>query len=448
MKKHDIDMCNGSIPKQMFLFSLPLMLSNLLQVFFNMADVAVVGRFGGAMALGSVGSTSTLVHLFTGILIGVSGGVNVLVALYAGAKNRKELREMVHTAAIVCGIIGLLMLVVGFGFAESILMAMNTKPELIDGAVLYFRICMLGMPALAVFNFGNAVLSANGNTRKPLLFLSFAGVCNVVLNVFFVVICHLSVAGVALATIIAQYLSAGLIVWELFKTKEDYGLRISELHLTGPKVASLLRVGIPSGLQNGIFMFANLFIQIGINSFDAIMVAGNSAAANADPLVYDVMAAFYTAVASFIGQNLGARNKKRIIQSYFIGMAYALATGLIMGIGLVVLGHPFLGVFAREEAVVEAGMQRLLVMGCTYWISTFMDCSIAASRGLGRSGVPTVIVILGSCVFRIIWIYTIFAHFGTIESLYLLYAFSWTITAIAEMMYFFKIYRQETAELS
>ena len=444
MKREKIDMCNGSIPKQMFLLSLPLMLSNVLQVFFNMADVAVVGRFAGAIALGSVGSTSTLVNLFTGILIGTSGGVNVLVALYAGAKNKKDLREMVHTSAIICAIIGILMLLVGFGFARIILAAMNTKPELIDGAVLYFRIYMLGMPALAIFNFGNAVFSANGNTKKPLYFLSLAGVCNVVLNLFFVIVCHMSVAGVALASIISQYLSAILIIRELCKSKEDYGLRFSELRLTGSKVAPLLKIGIPSGLQNGIFMFANLFIQIGINSFDATMVAGNSAAANADALVYDVMAAFYTAAASFIGQNLGARNKKRIMQSYFIGMGYALVAGLIMGLGLVVLGHPFLGLFATEAAVIEAGMQRLIVMGCSYWISAFMDCSIAASRGLGRSGVPTFIVIMGSCVFRIIWIYTIFAHFGTIMSLYLLYAFSWTITATAEMIYFFHAYRQET----
>ena len=445
MKKREIDMCNGSIPKQMIFFSLPLMLSNVLQVLFNMADVAVVGRFAGSIALGSVGSTTTLVNLFTGILIGTSGGVNVLVALYAGAKNKKDLREMVHTSAIICAIVGIIMMVFGLGFARVILTAMNTKPELIDGAVLYFRIYMLGMPVLAIFNFGNAVLSANGDTKRPLYFLSLAGVCNVVLNLFFVIVCHMDVAGVALASIISQYISAILIIVTLCKSKEDYGLRLAELRLTNSKVLPLLRIGIPSGLQNGIFMFANLFIQIGINSFDATMVAANSAAANADALVYDVMAAFYTGAASFIGQNLGARNKKRILQSYFVGMGYSLVIGLAMGLSLVVLGRPFLGLFTTEEAVVEAGMIRLTVMSLSYWISGFMDATIAASRGLGRSGVPMVIVIMGSCVFRIIWIYTIFAYFGTIMSLYLLYAFSWTITAIAEMIYFAHAYKQETA---
>ena len=445
MKKHEIDMCNGSISKQMLLFSLPLMLSNVLQVLFNMADVAVVGRFAGSIALGSVGSTTTLVNLFTGILIGTSGGVNVLVALYAGAKNKKDLKEMVHTSAIICGIVGIIMMLFGLGFARIILTAMNTKPELIAGAVLYFRIYMLGMPALAIFNFGNAVLSANGDTKRPLYFLSLAGVCNVVLNLFFVIVCHMDVAGVALASIISQYISASLIIVTLCKSKEDYGLRLPELRLTGSKVLPLLRIGIPSGLQNGIFMFANLFIQIGINSFDATMVAANSAAANADALVYDVMAAFYTGAASFIGQNLGARNKKRILQSYFVGMGYSLIIGLVMGLSLVALGRPFLGLFTTEEAVVEAGMIRLTVMSLSYWISGFMDATIAASRGLGRSGVPMVIVIMGSCVFRIIWIYTIFAYFGTIMSLYLLYAFSWTITAIAEMIYFAHAYKQETA---
>ena len=445
MKKHEIDMCHGPIGKQILLFSLPLMLSNVLQVLFNMADVAVVGRFAGADALGSVGSTTTLLMLFAGILIGTSGGVNVLVALYRGAKSKKDLTEMVHTAAIVSAIIGLILMSAGLLLAEPILVAMKTKEELLDGAVLYFRICMLGIPPMAMFNYGNAVLSAIGDTKRPLYYLGSAGVINVILNLIFVIGCDMGVAGVSLATIIAQYISAILILRTLIKTGEDYQLTLSKLKVTRSKIMPLLKIGIPSGMQNGIFMFANLFIQVGVNSFDAVYVSGNAAAANADALVYDVMAAFYTALASFIGQNLGARNRKRIMQSYLIGMFYAAGIGLIMGILLVVFGNSFLSLFTTEAAVRDAGMVRLTIMAFSYWVSAFMDGSIAASRGLGRSVVPTFIVIMGSCVFRIVWIYTIFAYFGTIGSLYLLYVFSWTITAAAEMAYFIYVYRKETA---
>lgn len=439
-KKHEMDLCRGPLGKQILIFSIPLMLSNLLQVLFNMADIAVVGRFAGPTALGAVGSTTTLVTLFTTFLIGLSGGINVLVALHVGSGNRKELRETIHTAALVSLISGMVILLVGVIFSHGILELLHTKDELIDGAAQYLRIYFLGMPALAVYNYGNAVLSAVGDTKRPLCFLSVAGVINVVLNLFFVIVCQMDVAGVATASVISQYVSAVLIMRTLFRSGEAYGLRLSELHFRKDKVHSILNLGIPSGLQNGIFQFANLFVQIGVNSFSATMVSGNAAAANADGLVYDVMAAFYTACGSFIGQNYGARKKDRILRSYFISLAYSFGIGLCMGLLIVCFGHPFLSLFTKDAAVIEAGMRRLTIMSFSYAVSAFMDCTIAASRGLGKSIVPTVIVIMGSCVFRIIWIYTVFAYFGTITSLYLLYLFSWSITAIAEMIYFRKVY--------
>lgn len=439
-KKHEMDLCRGPLGKQILIFSVPLMLSNLLQVLFNMADIAVVGRFAGPTALGAVGSTTTLVTLFTTFLIGLSGGINVLVALHVGSGNRKELRETIHTAALVSLISGMVILLVGVIFSRGILELLHTKDELIDGAAQYLRIYFLGMPALAVYNFGNAVLSAVGDTKRPLCFLSAAGVINVVLNLFFVIVCQMDVAGVATASVISQYVSAVLIMRTLFRSQEAYGLRLSELHFRKDKVHSILNLGIPSGLQNGIFQFANLFVQMGVNSFSATMVSGNAAAANADGLVYDVMAAFYTACGSFIGQNYGARKKDRILRSYFISLAYSFGIGLCMGLLIVCFGLPFLSLFTKDAAVIEAGMRRLTIMSFSYAVSAFMDCTIAASRGLGKSIVPTVIVIMGSCVFRIIWIYTVFAYFGTITSLYLLYLFSWSITAIAEMIYFRKVY--------
>ena len=256
------------------------------------------------------------------------------------------------------------------------------------------------------------------------------------------IILHLDVAGVALASIIAQYVSAALILLALLRSEEAYSLRLGELRLHNKNCREILALGVPSGLQNGIFYVANMFIQSGVNTFDTVMVAGNSAAANSDGLVYDAMAAFYTACSSFIGMNYGAGKRDRVRQSYIICLIYSCVIGGVMGIGLVWLGPVFLGLFTTDAAVIEAGMARLTVMGFSYAISGFMDNAIAGCRGLGKSFVPMIIVISGSCIFRILWVIFVFGHFGTITSLYLVYAFSWTITAIFETWYFIRSYRK------
>ena len=267
-------MTSGNLWKQMIVFSLPLMFCNLLQVLFNMADLAVVGRFSSSMALGSVGSTSMLVNLFVGFLIGEAGGINVLTARARGAKNSKDVSETVHTAFVLSLILGVFLAVFGFFFAKPILVAMNTKAELLDGAVVYLKIYMLGMPALSIFNFGNAVLNAVGETKKPLVYLFFAGVLNVALNLIFVVVMGMSTEGVALATIISQYTSAFLIVSELVKSRdEEIKLCVSKLKAYKDKVKALIAICLPSGLQNAVFYFANIFVQIGVNTFDAVMVS-------------------------------------------------------------------------------------------------------------------------------------------------------------------------------
>lgn len=445
MKTYEMDFCNGSLWKKIWLFSVPLMFSNILQVVFNMTDVAVVGKFAGSIALGAVGSTSILITLFTGILIGLGSGINTLTALYIGAKHSKNIKETVHTAAIICLAAGVLILGLGIIFAHNILALMNTKDELISDAIIYLRIYLLGMPAMALYNFGNAVLSAAGDTKRPLYYLTAAGIINVVLNLFFVIVLKMGVAGVALASIIAQYGSAFLIIRLLLKVKEDYGLQVSQLKVAPDKMKSILRIGIPSAFQYAIFAIANLFVQTSVNSFDHIIVEGNSAATNADPLVYDMMAALYTACTTFMAQNLGAKKKNRVLKSYFICLLYSFLIGLVLGVGLYVFRYDFLGLFTNDQVVVEAGIKRLSIMALCYSISAFMDCTIAASRGLGKSIGPTIIVIMGSCVFRIAWIFTIFAHFCTIESLYLLYPCSWAITAVAEIAYFVWIYRRECA---
>ncbi len=447
MKNSSLEFTEGSLCKNIFVFSIPLMFSNLLQALFNMSDLAVVGHFAGPLSLGAVGSTTQLVMFITGILIGLASGINVIAAFYIGAKKEKDLAETVHTGAEICLIAGTAMLVLGFCFAEKILVLMGTKPELIEGATLYLRIYMLGMPAVALYNFGNSILSAAGDTRRPLIFLTAAGILNIALNLFFVIVFRMDVAGVAFASIISQYLSAALILRSLTHEKNGTRLRLRTLKINRHKAAKILKVGLPAGIQNAIFAFANIFIQVGVNSFDAVMVAGNSAAANADPLVYDVMAAFYMGCAGFIGQNYGAAKPGRVAKTYFVALGYSFIFGLVLGLGIHAAGRPFLAIFTSDPAVIEAGLQRISIMSLSYCVSAFMDNTIAASRGLGKTFVPSIIVILGSCVFRIIWIYTVFAWFKTIHSLYLLYVFSWGITALAEIIYFVRIFRKAAAEM-
>ena len=442
MKSTARSLTEGPLAKQILMVSLPLALSNLLQVLFNMSDVAVVGRFAGSTALGSVGSTSIFVTLFTGFLIGLGNGINVLVARFYGARNAESVHKTVHSALLVSLVAGVLLLAVGLFGSPALLRLLNTKEDLLPGAILYLRVYFLGMPALALYNYGNAVFSAIGETQKPLRYLSFAGVLNILLNLFFVIVCKLDVAGVALASTIAQCVSAGLILRALTRVQDSYALHLREIRFDPNMTRRMLMLGLPAGFQNAIFAIANLFIQAGVNSFDSLMVKGNSAAANADALIYDAMAAFYMACASFMSQNYGAGKADRVKKSYLISLAYSFGVGLVLGGALWLFGREFLALFTTEPAVIAAGMKRVGVMAMAYCISAFMDCTIAASRGLGKTVVPTIIVIMGSCVFRVVWVYTIFARIHTIPSLYLLYPCSWALTAVAEMVYFVGSYKK------
>ncbi len=445
--KSEIQVTDGSLLKNIFLFSIPLVFTNILQILFNMADSSVVGRFAGALALGAVGSDGQLCFLCSGLLIGIGGGVNVLVAFYIGQNNKKELNDMIHTAAVFCLAAGIIVMVLGWIFAPLILRTMKTRPELFSGALLYFRIYLISMPAMALYNFGNAVLSAHGNTKLPLIFLGLAGIANVFLDLLLVIVFKMSVAGVAIATVVAQFIACFLTVRATFKDMGNIRFNKSNIKLNLHKTMQLVKIGIPAGLQNVVFAVANLFIQAGVNSFDALMVAGNAATMNGDNLVYNVMAAFYTGGATFIGQNYGARKKDRILKSYFISTGYAAILGVVLGILFYIFGHQFLGLFTTDSKVVDYAMQKFRIMTFSFGISAFMDGTIAANRGLGKTLIPSVFVFIGSCLFRVVWIYTIFAHYRTIESLFLLYPVSWFITAVFEIIYFAVIYRKETRNL-
>ncbi len=439
-----VEMTSGSLWKNILLFSLPLMMTQVLEVLFNLSDVAIAGKYAynTYIALGSVGSTTTLVSLFTGLLIGLGGGVNVAVARGLGMGNDEDVEHTGHSSLLICLSAGILTCLVCVFFAEPMLRLLNTKEEFLPGAVLYLKLYALGLPAMGIYNCGNGILSATGDTKRPLIYLSVAGVLNVLLNLFFVIGCNMSAEGVAIASAIAQWVSAILIMLHLMHRKDCCRISLAKLRFHRMASKRVLLIGVPSGLQNAIFAVANLFVQAGLNSFDEITVSGAAAAANADTLVFNMMAAFYTACASFVSRNWGAGKNDRIRKSYYISMLYAAIVGALAGLLLTVFGRQFLSLFADKPEVIDAGVDRLRIMAFSYFIAPLMDCSIAASRGLGRSVAPTVMVIMGSCVFRVVWIYTVFAFFHTITSLYLLYMVSWIITGIAEAIYFRMSYKK------
>ena len=414
-------MIEGPLAKQILLVSLPLALSNLLQILFNMSDVAVVRRFAGSTALGSVGSTATFVTLFTGFLIGLSNGVNVLVARFYGAGHPKDVSKTVHSALLVSLAAGVLLLFVGLFGSPALLELLNTKEDLLPGAILYLRVYFCTARRWRSTTSVTQCSALSVSTKKPLAYLSFAGVLNILLNLFFVIVCKLDVAGVALASTIAQCVSAGLILHALTKVSDCYALDFRKVRLDLNMTKRILMLGVPAGLQNAIFAIANLFIQAGVNSFDSLMVKGNSAAANADAMVYDAMAAFYMACASFMSQTLrrgqaGPRQEKLLHRAGLLVWPRRGAGRRIARLWAAVPG----AVHDRErchrrghEAHYGHGLG-LLHLG----VHGLHDCRLPRPRQDGRADGHRN---SGSCVFRVAWVYTIFAHFHTIPALYLLY---------------------------
>ena len=349
-------MCSGSIFKKMLMFALPLMCSSILQLLFNAADIVVVGRFAGDNALAAVGSNTALINLLTNLFVGLSIGSNVLTARYYGAKQEKDLKETVHTSMMLSIYSGILLTVIGVVAARQILTWMQAPEEVIGLAELYLRIYFVGMTATMIYNFGSAILRAIGDTKRPLYYLLAAGVVNVVLNLFFVIVCRLGVAGVAIATVISQTISAFLVVRCLMKEQGAIRLELKELRIEKDKLMRILQIGLPAGFQGIVFSLSNVVIQSAINSFGAIAVAGNSAAANIEGFVYMAMNAFYQATISFTSQNFGAKKKDRINKILFAGQVYVVATGLILGSLAVFFGKELLGIYSASPEVIAAGM--------------------------------------------------------------------------------------------
>ena len=439
-KKYEMDMCNGPLSGKILQFSLPLMLSGVLQLLFNAADMIVVGRWVGSNALAAVGSTASLINLIVNLFIGLSVGVNVLVAKYYGSNHGKDLSETVHTAVLTAIIAGVFLLFLGIIIAPHALRWMDSPAEVIDQSTLYLRIYFIGMPVMMLYNYCSAILRAVGDTKRPLYYLTVAGVINVVLNLFFVIVCDLGVAGVAWATTISQAVSCTLVLQCLIRSDAVYKLNIKGLRLYKDKVVRMLKIGLPAGIQSCLFSISNVLIQSSINSFGAQVVAGNSAASNLENFIYTANNAFYQSAISFTGQNVGAKKHKRIIPIMLWCICFTTVTGLCLGILLYHFGEPLLGLYATEAEVIAIGMIRFRVLCFAFAIGGIMDVIVGMMRGMGYAFVPMLVSLTGVCAFRIFWIYTVFERYRELETLYLSYPISWAMTATAHLICFIIVY--------
>ena len=437
-KDYTIDMCNGPILKKMLVFSIPLMCSSVLQLLFNAADIVVVGNFAGDNSLAAVGSNTALIGLLTNLFVGLSIGANVLAAKYYGAKDEKNLAEAVNTSILLSIISGIILTIIGLAGARRILIWMQTPDEVLDLAATYLRICFLGMVPTMVYNFGSAILRSVGDTKRPLYYLFGAGIVNVILNLFLVVALKLDVAGVAIATVISQCISAGLIIRCLRHEEGGIHLDIHRLHLDKKIFVEILEIGLPAGFQGILFSLSNVIIQSSVNSFGATIMAGNSAAANVEQFVYFAMNAFYQSTISFTSQNYGAKNYHRIKKILLTGQFCVITVGIVFGNLVVLFGHPLLELYTSSEEVIQAGMVRFGIVARTYALCGIMDVMVGVLRGIGYSVMPMIVSLMGACVFRLVWIATIFHmdRFHSVQVVYDSYPISWIVTNIVHIICF------------
>lgn len=438
-------MTNGPLVGKIIRFAIPLALSGILQLLFNAADIIVAGRFAGSQALAAVGSTSALINLIVNLFIGLSIGVNVLVARYYGAGNRKDLYETVHTAVLLSLISGVALIFIGIGLSQPLLELMGTPEDVISQSVLYMRIYFVGMPVMMLYNFGAAILRAVGDTQRPLYFLLLAGVVNVFLNLFFVIVLHMGVAGVAIATVISQCISAGLVLFCLVKSNTVYRVNLKELKVYKDKLLQMVKIGVPAGIQGATFSISNVLIQSSINSFGSIAMAGSTAASNIEGFVWTAMDAFTQSTLSFTGQNFGAKKFHRITKVVWYNLALVTLVGLVLGIGAYLTGPWLLQIYSTDPEVISYGLERMLLVCAPYAICGIMNVMVGAMRGLGSSLTPMMASIFGVCVLRVVWIYTVFPLDRTFFMLFLSYPVTWLVTGLIEVVCFYFIRKRAIA---
>ena len=423
------DLTSGPMLKKIILLSLPLAASSILQLLFNAADVVVVGRFAGSTALAAVGSNGALINLLVNLFVGLSLGANVVAARCFGARDEKGVQNTVQTAVTLGLVSGVLLAFVGFFAARGLLELMSCPEDVIGLSTLYLKIYFIGMPMTMLYNFSAALLRAVGDTRRPLYCLAVAGVINVVLNLVFVILFQMSVAGVALATIISQTVSALMVTVLLIREEGALHLDLRHLGFHKRALVQILQIGLPAGLQSTVFSLSNVVIQSAINSFGSTVVAGNSAASNLEGFIYTGMNAFAQAAVTFTSQNVGARrydNLDRVMRNCLL---CAVVVGLVLGGGAFLTGESLLHFYSTDETVVAAGLARMKVICTSYFLCGIMDTLASCLRGRGYSVLPMIVSLVGSCLLRLVWIATIFQLFRSTTTLYISYPISWLLTA-------------------
>ena len=441
-KSYEMDMCSGPLLGKILVYAIPLMLSGILQLLFNAADVIVVGRFAGHESLAAVGSTSALINLLINVFIGLSIGANVLVAQYFGAGKEKEVQDTVHTAITISLICGLALVFLGIFAAGPLLKIMGTPDDVLEKAILYMRVYFTGMPVLMLYNFGAAILRAVGDTKRPLYFLIAAGVVNVILNLGFVILLHMGVAGVALATVLSQCISAVLVCRCLMKSDSAYRLDLSRLGVRWRTLKRIAQIGLPAGFQGAVFSVSNVLIQSSINAFDSVAMAGSTASANLEGFVYNAMNAVHQTNLSFTSQNLGGGKFERINRILLLCLGVVTVVGVVMGGGFVLLGPQLLRIYSSDPGVIRFGMVRLTIICGMYFICGWMDVLVGSLRGLGSSVIPMFVSLAGACGLRIVWIFTVFQWHHSLNVLYLSYPVTWVVTAAAHLICFMMIRRK------
>ncbi len=440
--KYEIDMCNGTLMDKLIVFAVPLMISGVLQLMFNAVDIIVVGQYSGSQSLAAVGSTTALINIFTNLFIGISMGVNVLAARFYAAGQDQEMSETVHTAILVAMISGVIMTFVGVGMARWALEVMETPDDVIDLSTLYMRIYFLGMPFFMLYNYGAAILRAVGDTRRPLLFLIVAGITNAMLNVILVVKFHMAVEGVAIATVVSQLISCILVLRCLYQSESSYQLRFSKLRMNVSYLGQIFQVGIPAGIQSVVINFSNAMLQSSVNSFGSTAMAGYTAANNLLGFLYASVNSVTQACMSFTSQNYGVGKFKRmdrvLIDCAIISVVFAGTLGTIF----YVFGSEILQIYTKDPDVIKAGMEIISITTIPYFLCGIMDLFPGAMRGMGRSGVPMILSIIGTVGTRIVWIYGIFPLHRSLFVLFISYPGSWLITIAMQVLCFFIVRKQ------
>ncbi len=437
LRNRDMDMCSGPLFGKIFVFALPIMAMNILQLLFNTADMVVVGRFSGSDALAAVGSTGSLINLIVNLFMGLSVGTSVVVAQDCGAGRQEDISRSVHTSITISIICGLVVMVLGLLLCEPLLVFMGTPGDILGLAVLYMKIYFIGLPALMVYNFCAAIMRAVGDSRHPMYYLTVAGIVHVILDLFFVIVLHMSVEGVAWSTVISEYISVVLIMICLFRYDGAIRFIPRKMRIDVAKLKDIVKIGLPAGLQNLLFSISNVLIQAAVNSFGTIMVAASSAAGNVESYVGTTMNAYYNAAITFTGQNMGAKKYARIDTVAKVCTILIFATWIIMGGATVFSGRSLLSIFTPDPKVIELGMMRINIMMVGYFTCGIMSVYPGLTRGMGYSVMPMLSTLVGACLLRIVWLATVFAWYPTEVMLFVCYPVTWALAGLGQVGSFF-----------